>query len=142
MKNSAERIKFISEYIFAYENRIIELNKLGLFNDAKMFELFASEVGQLYFGLSKPFINLNIRTSTYPCVDLFSEERNIYCQVSTCHDVPAKINNTLNKINNSTKENIKKIKEVYFIVLSNESNDKVKDLTIGNISFVAEFGFC
>ena len=63
-----------------------------------MFELFASKVGQLYLGLSKPLINLNIETSTYPCVDLFSEDGNIYCQVSTCQNVPAKIETTLNNI--------------------------------------------
>lgn len=136
MKNSADRIKFISDYIFSYENKIKELNKQGLFNDAKLFELFASEVGQLYLGLSKPLINLNIETSTYPCVDLFSEDGNIYCQVSTRQDVHAKITSTLNSIKDSTKENIKNIKEVYFIVLNNESVDKVKDLTIGNVSFV------
>lgn len=136
MKNSADRIRFITDYIFSYESKIKELNKQGLFNDAKMFELFASKVGQLYLGLSKPLINLNIGTSTYPCVDLFSEDGNIYCQVSTCQNVPAKIKTTLNNIKDSARENIKKIKEVYFIVLNNESIDKVKDLTIGNVSFV------
>ena len=136
MKNSADRIQFITDYIFSYESKIKELNKQGLFNDAKMFELFASKVGQLYLGLSKPLINLNIETSTYPCVDLFSEDGNIYCQVSTCQNVPAKIETTLNNIKDSTRENIKKIKEVYFIVLNNESIDKVKDLTVGNVSFV------
>lgn len=84
MKNSAERIKFISDYIFSYEMKIQELNKQGLFDAAKMFELFASNVGSLYLGLSKPFVNLNIETNTFPCVDLFSEDGNIFCQVSTC----------------------------------------------------------
>ena len=96
MKNSADRIRFITDYIFSYERKIKELNKQGLFNDAKMFEIFTSKVGQLYLGLSKPLINLNIETSTYPCVDLFSEDGNIYCQVSTCQNVPAKIEKTLN----------------------------------------------
>ena len=135
MKNSAERIQFITDYIFSYENKIKELNKQGLFNDAKMFELFASKVGELYLGLSKPLINLNIETSTYPCVDLFSEDGNIFCQVSTCQNIPEKISKTLNKIKDSTDEKISSIKEVYFIVLNNESVSKVKDITIGAISF-------
>lgn len=135
MKNSMERIKFISDYIFAYENKIKELNKQGLFDAAKMFELFASEVGRLYLQLSKPLINLNIETSTYPCVDLFSEDGNIYCQVSTCQNVPDKITRTLNKIKNSKNEIIKSIKEVYFIVLNNESISRVNDTTIGKITF-------
>ncbi len=136
MKNSAERIQFISDYIFSYENKIKELNKQGLFNDAKLFELFASNVGQLYLGLKKPLINLNVETSTFPCVDLFSEDGNVFCQASTCQNVPSKISTTLNNINNSKNEKIKSIKEVYFIVLNNESIAKVKDLTLGSISFV------
>ena len=60
MMHSDDRIEFIADYIFSYERKIKELNKQGLFNDAKMFELFASKVGQLYLGLSKPLINLNI----------------------------------------------------------------------------------
>ena len=81
MKNSAERITFICDYIISYENKIKELNKQGLFDEAKLFELFASEVGKLYFGLSKPLKNLNIDTYSFPCVDLFSEEENIFFQV-------------------------------------------------------------
>ena len=51
MKHSAERIKFISQYIFSYENKIKELNKLGLFDEAKMFELFAENICKLYLNL-------------------------------------------------------------------------------------------
>lgn len=136
MKNSTERINFISDYISSYENKIKMLNKQGLFNDAKMFELFASKVGELYLKLSKPLINLNVETSTFPCVDLFSEDGNVFCQVSTCQNIPSKISTTLNNIKNSREEKIKSIKEVYFIVLNNESVENVKDLYIGNISFI------
>lgn len=136
MKHSAERIEFIHDYIHSYEKKIKELNKQGLFNDAKMFELFASNVGQLYLGLTKPLTNLNIDNATFPCVDLFSEDGNVFCQVSTCQNVPAKIRATLKKIKDSKLEKIKSIKEVYFFVLSNKSINKVKDLTIGNVTFV------
>lgn len=136
MRNSAERIKFISDYVFSYENKIKELNKQGLFDAAKMFELFAAKVGQLYLGLSKPFINLNIETSTFPCVDLFSEDGNIFCQVSTAKNIKSKIAMTLSKVNDTKCEKLKSIKEVFFIVLNNESINKVNDVTVGNINFI------
>ncbi len=135
MKNSAERIQFISEYISSYENKIKELNRQGLFDAAKLFELFASKVGELYLGLSKPLKNLNVETNNFPCVDLFSEDGNTFFQVSTCQNIPCKIEKTLKTIEKSTNGIIKSIKRVIFIVLSNESVDKVKDLTIGKVSF-------
>lgn len=50
MLNSEIRINFISEYISSYESKIKLLNSEGLFDAAKLFELFAVEVGSLYFG--------------------------------------------------------------------------------------------
>ena len=46
-------------------------NKNGLFDAAKMFELFAVEVCNVWFG--QKFSNLNVETATYPYVDLISE---------------------------------------------------------------------
>ena len=135
MKNSAERIRFICDYIYSYENKIKELNKQGLFDAAKEFEIFASRVGQLFLGLEKPLKNLNTYTFTFPGVDLFSEDNNTFCQVSTCQDIPKKISNTLQMINKSSNELLKSIKEVYFIVLSNDSINKVKDIKKGKITF-------
>ena len=138
MKNSPERVQFICDYIVSYERKIKELNLQGLFDSAKMFELFASNVGELYLELSKPLINLNFEKLNYPFVDLYSEDGNIFCQVSTTGNVPNKIKNTLTNINNSTDNRIKLIKEVYFIVLSNDSIKNVKDISIGNIIFTKE----
>lgn len=76
MKNSAEKIEFITDYISAYEQKITVLNKNGLFNSAKLFELFAIEISSLYYG--QKFSNLNIDTQNYPCVDLISEDNGIY----------------------------------------------------------------
>ena len=137
MKDSPERIQFITEYISVYDSKIKLLNKGGLFDAAKLFELFAIEVGKLYFG--QKFSNLNLENFTYPCVDLISEDGQIFIQVSTAKDIPAKINTTLKKIRDSDKDEIKAIKAIKFFVLNNESVAKVKDLKgknqVGNVPF-------
>ena len=69
------------------------LNINGLFDAAKLFELFAIEAGSLYFG--QRLSNLNIDTYTYPCVDLISEDKQTCIQVSTVKDIPTKIKTTL-----------------------------------------------
>ncbi len=137
MKESAERIKYITDYITSYKHKIELLNKEGLFDTAKMFELFAENILKLYFGYS--FHNLNKDTFTFECVDLISDDGETFCQVSTCADVPAKIKKTLKMLKDTENATIKKIKKILFFVLDNESIAKVKDLTgknkIGNIEF-------
>ncbi|MGL5767532.1 MAG: SMEK domain-containing protein [Sarcina sp.] len=137
MKNSAERIQFIADYICAYEEKIKLLNINGLFDAAKLFELFAIEVGSLYFG--QRLSNLNVDTYTYPCVDLISQDMEIYVQVSTVKDIPAKIKKTLESIRDSKKSEFNKLTNVKFFMLSNDSDEKVRDYigndSIGNISF-------
>ena len=73
MYSSEIRINYISDYISAYESKIKLLNSEGLFDAAKLFELFAIEVGSLYFG--QQLKNLNIEKSNYPAVDLISEDK-------------------------------------------------------------------
>jgi hypothetical protein len=140
LKNASERIQFITDYISAYEAKIKLLNCNGLFDIAKLFELFAIEVGGLYFG--KKFKNLNINNSNYPFIDLISEDRQTYIQVSTAKDISSKVKMTLEKINNSDKPEYKTITNVKFFVLDNDSVDKVKDYTgerqIGSIPFSKE----
>lgn len=137
MRTPEERIQFIAEYLSAYEEKIKLLNKGGLFDAAKLFELFAIEVGSLY--LDQRLSNLNIATYTYPCVDLISEDKKIYVQVSTTENIPAKIKTTLESIRDSKRDEINALTNVKFFVLKNSSVDKVKDYTgknkIGSISF-------
>ena len=75
----------------------------------------------------------------YPYVDLLSDDRQIFVQVSTAQNVPTKIKDTLENIKNGKKEYVSDIKEVYFFVLHNESIDDVKDYAgdsrIGKIDF-------
>ena len=140
MYNSEIRINYISEYISAYESKIKLLNSEGLFDAAKLFELFAVEVGSLYFG--QRLKNLNIEKLNYPTVDLISEDNAFYVQVSTAKDIPNKIKYTLEKIKNSDDQNLKGIKRVKFFVLSNESVSDVADLInenqVGSIPFIKE----
>ena len=137
MKESSERIKFIAAYISSYEEHIKLLNNNGLFDSAKLFELFAIEVGSLYF--EKRLINLNVDTFTYPYIDLISEDKNTYIQVSTVKNIPVKIRETLENIRDSKRDDFRTLTNVKFFMLNNDSVDKVKDYTgenqIGNISF-------
>ena len=50
MLNSNERMGFIIEYMSSYDEKIKMANKNGLFDAAKMFELFAIEVCLSCFG--------------------------------------------------------------------------------------------
>lgn len=137
MKKSDERIRFIADYISAYEENIKLLNINGLFDAAKLFELFAIEVGSLYF--EQRLSNLNIETYTYPCVDLISADKQTYIQVSTVKDISSKIKTTLENIRDSKRVEISTLTNVKFFMLNNDSVGKVKDYTgndqIGRIPF-------
>ncbi len=138
MKDSDKRIQFIADYISAYEEKIKLLNINGLFDSAKLFELFAIEVGGLYWDLQ--LSNLNVDTYTYPCVDLISADNKTYIQVSTVKDIPSKIKTTLEHIRDSKQVEMHTLTNVKFMVLNNDSVDKVKDYVgkdqIGCISFI------
>ena len=138
MLNSTERIDFISDYIGSYESKIKLLNKNGLFDAAKLFELFAQEVCKLWFG--QAFQNLNEIKQNYPYVDLLSNDGNIYVQVSTAQNLPTKIKSTLEKIRDDKRKRFKNLKQVFFFALNKESVDDIKDFygtsKIGNIDFI------
>lgn len=102
MMESAERMSYITEYISSYESKIKLCNKNGLFDSAKLFELFAIEVCALWFG--RPFQNLNTKLPNYPYVDLLSNDKQIFVQVSTVQNVPTKIKDTLENIKSGKKE--------------------------------------
>lgn len=137
MLNSNERMGFIIEYMSSYDEKIKMANKNGLFDAAKMFELFAIEVCNVWF--EQKFSNLNDETATYPYVDLISENRKLLVQVSTVQDVPTKIKTTLEKIRDSKDKKCSDLKNIVFFVLSNNSIDKVREYSgdnqIGSISF-------
>ena len=54
MLNSNERMGFIIEYMSSYDEKIKMANKNGLFDTAKMFELFAIEVCNAFINAGLP----------------------------------------------------------------------------------------
>ena len=140
MLNSADRMSFIIEYISAYEEKIKLANNNGLFDNAKLFEVFAIEICKLWF--NQEFSNLNDVKLNFSYVDLISADKKLYVQVTTNQNVPQKIKSTLEKINNSTDTFFSNITNVIFFVLSNDSVNKLKDYTgkdrIGNIDFTVK----
>ena len=143
LNGSNERISFIIEYISAYEAKIKLANSNHLFDEAQLFELFAQEICKIWYG--QEFTNLNSIKMNYPCVDLLSADGRIYVQVSTQKDIREKIKDTLNKLNESNDPIIGKIDNPVFFVLSNESENKVKDLVnaaqIGRFPFIVDKNF-
>lgn len=140
MLNSDMKIDYISAYINSYEEKIKLKNKQGLFDTATMFELFAKEVCQLWFG--NEFVNLNIKKFNFPYVDLVSDDGETYIQVSTRDDAKTKIKKTLENIRDTDNAELKKIKKVFFFMLHTEKIDKVEDFInenqIGDIPFEKE----
>ena len=137
MINSSERINYITNYLTSYKLKIESLNSNGLFDNAVLYELFAQEICSLWFGIK--FYNLNVEKSNFPCVDLVSEDKSIYVQVSTAQDIPSKIKNTLEKIRDSQNNNFSSINNFYVFVLGNNSIEKIENYVgnkrIGNIDF-------
>lgn len=107
-----EHINFIADCLTNYKIKIQALNKAGLFDSAKLFEYFALEICRLWF--KQNFHNLNEIQANYPYVDLVSEDGQIYVQVSTVQDIPAKIKSTLDKISTSKIYDLTKIKQRLF----------------------------
>lgn len=134
---SAERIQFIAEYLSSYQTKIEALNKNGLFDSATLFEVFACETCAIWFG--QKFSNLNTNSSTFPYVDLVSEDGLIYVQVSTAQDIPAKVKTTLTKIKDKKSSKISNVRTLFFFVLGNQSIDHLPDYSgknaIGSIEF-------
>lgn len=140
MKDSAERIQYITEYIVSYKAKIEVLNKKGLFDTATLYEIFAQKICEIWFG--QKFSNLNSKKSNFPYVDLLSEDNELYVQVSTIQDVPGKVKSTLEKIRDSKLSELQNVNKLFFFVLSNDSVGNVKDFTgasqIGKIEFIKD----
>lgn len=140
MKDAAIRVQEITDYLTSYRQKIKALNAVGLMDSAVLFELFAAKICELWF--EKPFSNLNKGKANFEYVDLISEDESTFVQVTTVKNIPLKIKTTLEKIKSSTLKSDQQVKAIYFIVLENESLDKVKDFSgsnrIGNINFIAK----
>lgn len=121
---TCDRMSFINEYMSAYKSKIELSNERGLFDSAKMFELFALEICKLYF--KQNFYNLNTTKSNFPIFDLISEDEKIYVQVSTEKYIPSKIKKTLEKLKDSKEPKLQKLNDAYFFMLDNSSVKRLK----------------
>lgn len=107
-----EKKKYIIETLKNYNNQVKTLNKLGLLDEAKHFELFAIELARILF--ETDFKNANLERSNEPYIDLKSIDETLVVQVSTVVDCQRKINDTLKKF--YSQENVKQ--NIKFILLS------------------------
>ena len=101
MKEITHQVNYITEYLGCYKQKIGILNKIGLFDEAKHFELFAIEIARLWF--EKDFKNSNETRHNEPYVDLYSLDQETFVQVSTVVDSASKISNTLNNKSDEEK---------------------------------------
>lgn len=67
MLNSNERMGFIIEYMSSYDEKIKMANKNGLFDVAKMFELFAIEVCNVYIPVKGALLMANDNQIAFLC---------------------------------------------------------------------------
>ena len=132
-----EKIELIARYLSSYEDYVKLKNSVGLFDAAKLFELFAAYLCELYFG--QPFNNLNHKISNYPSVDLISSDEKLFIQVTTISDLPSKIKGTLESLKDLSLPELANMEELYFFSLNNESVKKVKEFAgskrIGSVDF-------
>lgn len=119
MNDTAAKVNYIAEYLSSYQAKVATLNSLGLFDEAKHFEIFAIQLARLW--LNKDFKNCNETRSNEPYVDLVSEEGDIYIQVSADSTPGTKIRKTIEKIEKS--EFKKTIKKLYFILLNDYNSN-------------------
>lgn len=137
MSEVNRKIDYITDYLSSYEAKIKLANQVGLLDEAKMFELFAVKLCELWF--RQPFHNLNQDAANHAFVDLISDDGKLFIQVSTVQNIPDKIKSTLEHIRDSKDDSVQSIRNVVFFMLHNDSAEKVKDLRgencIGKISF-------
>ena len=134
MNESTKRIDYIVDSLINYKTKIEFLNKNGLFDAAKLYELFAIEICSLWF--NQKFYNLNSQKANFPYVDLVSEDKTMYIQVSTAQDVLRKIKTTLQNIQNNNSKELISISKIVFFVLGDENTDKIGTINIGRLNFV------
>ena len=85
-----KKFDIIFEYLESYSNKLKDLNAIGLTDESKFFENFASDICEIYF--NQKFVNLNLIKSNFEYVDLESKNNEIFVQVSTTKSTVSKVN--------------------------------------------------
>lgn len=116
----AGKVNEIVECLCNYRFKIKTLNRMGLFDEAKHFELFALQIAHLWF--NEEFENCNKTRSNEPFVDLCSFDGTKHIQVSTIEDCASKIKATLEKIEASAQKSIQRL---YFVLLNDVDKSKL-----------------
>lgn len=115
MIDTDRKITFITDYLNEYLKKVEILNKQGLFDSAKHFELFAIELARIWFGTD--FNNCNDKKFNAAYIDLISTDKKIFVQVSTTKSIDTKINKTIKNVKESDFKD--KIERLLFIFLDN-----------------------
>jgi len=133
VKRSKEKINYVKRYLTSYEAMIKASNSQGLFDEAKLFELFAQQICSLWFG--QPFTNLNSIRKNYPHVDLLSADKKVYVQVSTTIALGEKIKSTIDDTANDKTKAFEDIDKIIFFTLSLPNKSAFSSYKNGRISF-------
>lgn len=126
-----QKANWLTDYITRIEYEIITDKVDRLFDSAKYFEVFAKDVCCAWFNTCVKSLN---EKSEYPGVDLFVSD-GTYVQVTTEKNLQAKIRRTLTEIENSDDSRLQDVKNVYFFILSNNLEDKLKNEHIRRFDF-------
>lgn len=126
-----QKADWLSDYITRIEDEISSDKLNRHFDSAKYFEVFAREVCCVWFNTGVRFLN---EKNEYPGVDLFVSD-GIYIQVTTEKNLQNKIRKTLTEIEKSDDPRLIDVRTVYFFVLSNENEDKLKTVHSARFDF-------
>lgn len=130
------KIDFIKAKLNSYSNIVNASISESLFDEAVLFEEFAKKICSFYF--DQCFINLNSINPNWKCVDLMSDDKIKFVQVSATKNTKTKINETIKNIRllrNKNDPSVKDIKELYFFFLNSVKVDNIKKHTIDGIVF-------
>lgn len=130
------KIDYIKSHLAGYESIIKSSISNGLLDEAVLFEEFARKICEFYFEQS--FINLNSIKLGWKCVDLVSQDKTIYVQVSATKYTNLKIKETNKKLSELKKENdvnVAGIKRIVFFLLNSVELKSIDETLVYDIVF-------
>ena len=131
-----EKVDFIKSHLAGYESIIKSSISNGLLDEAVLFEEFSRKICEFYFG--QPFINLNSIKVDWKCVDLVSEDKTIYVQVSVTKYTKQKIDKTFKNLGELKKKNyadVMGIKRIVFFLLNSVDLESLKETVVCDVVF-------
>lgn len=135
-KTLKDKINYIKSHLAGYESIIKSSISNGLLDEAVLFEEFARKICGFYFG--KPFINLNSIKLGWKCVDLVSEDKAIYVQVSVTKYTKQKIDETFKKLDelkNKNDADVIDVKRIVFFLLNSVDLESLEETLVCDVAF-------